>query len=131
MDRKLQDAICVEGSAGRTTEKRATTDSSSLGSVGRQGEARGQGSPFVVLNEDVCLDDQFYEFFVRGRVVSSQVETPECLSFVFTPEAASLENKGVILAHSMVKVEEEFIPVRVVKLECGRVVLKKGTKWAL
>lgn len=97
-------------------------------SVERCAEAQVLDSLFVVLNEDVCLEDDVFEFFVRGKVISIRDENVEANSFVFIPEDIPLSEKGIFLARSIVTIDEDFIPVKVIKADNSKIILKRGTK---
>jgi transposase InsO family protein len=81
-----------------------------------------------VLNEDVCLDEGCQEFFMRGRVVCTNNSDPELVSFIFLPTEQIIEDKGLLIASSIVKVENGYVPVRVIKPECSNIILRRGTK---
>lgn len=82
---------------------------------------------FVVVSEDVCLEETMRECFIRGAVVAPRVDLVERGCFVFHP-SHDLMSREVVGAHALVTVEDECIPVKVVKCASGRVVLKKGTR---
>ena len=82
----------------------------------------------VVLNEDICLIEDNYEFFVRGKVISCSIDDVETSSFVFFPDNRIVYDKDVVLARAIVKVEDAFVPIKLIKLESSKVILKKGTR---
>ena len=100
----------------------------SLKSVEKVKKAQDFDSCFVVLNDDVVLEEDFSEFFIRGKVISNRNEDVNTFSFVFLPEDSTLTDKGLFLARAIVKVFEDFIPVKVIKPDRERIILKRGTK---
>jgi hypothetical protein len=74
------------------------------------------------------FEESVNEFFVRGKVVAEKFEDVEGLSFVFRPENSSLIDRGLFLAHSIVQVEEAFVPIKVIKPDYEKLMLRKGTK---
>lgn len=91
-------------------------------------QAPDVSSLFVVLNEDVVLQENISEFFVRGRVVSVPEDDLTTLDFVFVPDNHSLAESGVILANSIVQVNEFLIPVSIMKPEYSQCILRRGTR---
>lgn len=85
-------------------------------------------SCLVVLNEDICLEEDVYEFFVRGKVISTKDKNVESDSFVFFPEERMWIERGIALAKAIVQVEEQYVPVKLIKAESAKMVLRRGTK---
>ena len=48
--------------------------------------------------------------------------------YVFVPDVFTLQSKGLTAAHAIVQVEEQFVPIKVIKPECDKVYLRKGTR---
>lgn len=91
-------------------------------------KAQGDVEMFAVLNEDVCIDDSLHECFVRAKLISNFSCDYHDKDFVFTPDNSSLSEKGLMVAHAIVRPRDMFIPVRIIKPECGKAVLKTGTR---
>lgn len=85
-------------------------------------------SSFVVLSDDVCLHPDQHEFFVRGSIVSSSPDSLQGKSFVFNPDIKTMNNKDIIMAHAIVEVNEDVVPVKMIKPESQKIYLRKGTK---
>jgi transposase InsO family protein len=103
----------------------------SLKPVEVEDEARESPRVFsliVVTSEDVCLDESVSEFFVRGKVVSLLDEDVEGSEFVFIPENHLLAEKGALLANCIVQVQDLCIPIKVMKPEFQKCVLRSGTR---
>jgi hypothetical protein len=80
---------------------------------------------FAVLSEDILLNDCECEAFVRAQIISQS----SCRSnYVFIPDTQNLARKGILAAHAIISGQDEFIPVRIIKPEFGRVILKKGLR---
>ena len=84
-------------------------------------------SAFVVIDEDVALTGA-QEFFVRGKVIAPANYYISGSYFVFAPDNRSLTEKGLFLPHEIVSISDENVPIKVIKSDQQRIILRQGTR---